>query len=59
MCRYKSILYNWCRELGILVRANKIKLVAASKLREDSLGILKGVDKSKSSSNVKDLEVGS
>jgi len=33
--------------------------VAASKLREDSLGILEGVDKSKSSSNAEDLEVGS
>ena len=51
------MLYNWCRELGILVRANKIKLVVASKLREDSLGILEGVDKSKSSSNIEDLEV--
>ena len=55
----ESILYNWCRELGILVRANKIKLAAASKLREDGIGMLEGVDKSKSSSSVEDLLVGS
>jgi hypothetical protein len=53
------MLYNWCRELGILVGANKIKLAAASKLREDNIRILEGVDESKSSSSVEDLEVGS
>ena len=55
----ESILCDQYRELGILVRANKIKLVAASELREDSVGILEGVDKSKSSSSIEDLLVGS
>ena len=50
-------MYNRYRELNILVRANKIKLVVASKLREDSMGILKRVDKFKSSSKVEDLKV--
>ena len=49
----ESILYNWCRELGILVRA---KLAVASKLRE---GDIEGADKYLSSSSVEDLEVGS
>ena len=53
------MLYNWCKELGILVKANKIKLAAASKLREGSIEILKGVDKYKSSSSIEDLKVGS
>ena len=47
------MLYNRCRELGILVRA---KLVVASKLRE---GNIEGVDKCSSSSSIEDLEVGS
>ena len=47
------MLYNWCRELGILVRA---KLAVASKLRE---GNIEGVDKYLSSSSIEDLEVGS
>ena len=57
MCKGKSILYNQYKELGILVKANKIKLAAASKLREDSIGILKRVNKSKSFNKVKDLKV--
>jgi hypothetical protein len=59
MYKGKSILYNRCRELGILVRANEIKLAAASKSREDSIGMLEGADKFKSSSSVEDLLVGS
>jgi hypothetical protein len=55
----ESTLCDRCRELGILVRADEIKLAAASKLREDSVGMLEGVDKSKSSSSVEDLLVGS
>jgi hypothetical protein len=51
MYKGKSILYDRYRELGILARANKIKLVAASKLRE--------INKYKSSSSVEDLLVGS
>jgi hypothetical protein len=47
----ESILYNRYRELGILAGANKIKLVAASKLRE--------IDKYLSSSSAEDLLVGS
>jgi len=42
-----------------LVKANKIKLVAASKLRKGSIGMLEGANKCKSSSSVEDLEVGS
>jgi hypothetical protein len=45
------MLYNRYRELGILARANKIKLAAASELRE--------IDKYKSSSSAEDLLVGS
>jgi len=59
MCKGESILCNQCRELGILVRADKIKLAAASKLRENSIGILERVDKSKSSSKAENLLVGS
>ena len=42
-----------------MVSINEIELATASKSREDSVGILKGVDESKSSSNTEDLEVGS
>ena len=55
----ESTSYNRCRELGILVRANKIKLAAASKSREDGIGMLEGADESKSSSSAEDLSVGS
>jgi hypothetical protein len=55
----KSILYNQYKELGILIKANKIELITASKSKEDNIKILKGVNKFKSSSSIKDLLVGS
>jgi len=58
MYKGESILCNRYRELGILIRANEIKLATASKLREDSIGMLERADKSKSSSKAEDLEVG-
>ena len=42
-----------------MVGTNEIKLAAASKSKENSVGILEGADESKSFSNVEDLEVGS
>ena len=54
----ESTSCNQYRELGILVSANEIKLAAASKSREDTVGILEGADKSKSFNNAEDLEVG-
>ena len=53
MYKGESRLYNQYKELGILVRANQIKLVAAS------IEILEGADKYSSSSSIEDLEVGS
>jgi len=54
----ESTSCNQYRELGILVSANEIKLAAASKSREDTVGILEGADKSKSSNNAEDVEEG-
>jgi len=58
MCKGESTSCDRCRELGILVSADEIKLAAASESREDTVGMLEGADESESSSNAEDLEVG-